>query len=232
MKKIIVLFLLLAGSAQAGQFLETFAEVRAQVRAKLNINSTSSFLTDSTANQYIREGMLVVNPMVMFDKEVKTTVLTFKQNTYSLDTMLIGIISAEISRSDSVKTLKYVPRGEWYNQYVAPATAGKIGYEKWPSFFDYSDDQIFIYPTPTNPNLTDTLKIYGWQKVGSIDTVSTMTKMPEAYRVAVLDYVIYVAAKARSHPNTMLYYQDFQRDIAAINAAFNRKEAVSAPASR
>lgn len=223
-----IMLLSLAGSAQAGQFLETFDEVRAQARAKLNILSTSAYLTDSTANQYIREGMLALNPMVMYDKEVKTTVTTFKQNTYSLDTMMIGLISVEFSDGDSVKTLKYVPRGLWFEQYTHK-TGGKTGYEKLPSFYDYSDDQLFVYPTPTRAG--DTIKMYGWQKVGDLDTVSTLTKLPEAYRIAILHYVVYAAAEARSDPRTDRFFQNYQRATAVIGIAFNRKEPVGVKAS-
>lgn len=228
MKKILIALLLLAGSANAGQFLETFSEVRAQARAKLNINSTSAYLTDSTANQYIREGMLFVNPMMMYDKEVKATVTTFKQNTYTLDTMFVGLISIEMSKNDSVKTLKYVPRGQWYEQYVEKTT-GKTGYDKWPSFYDYSDDQLFLYPTPTRAG--DTVKMYGWQKVGDVDTVSTLTKVPEKYRLAVMFYVAYAAADARSDMKAQRLFQLFEAAMQSAVAYYERGGAASAKAS-
>lgn len=225
MKKIILVAILLCPSAFAGQYLSTFSAVRAQARAKLNVSSSSAYLTDSTANQYIREGIIFINPMVMYDKEVKTFTSTFKQNTYSLDTMMIGVISVEFSKNDSVKTLKYVPRDMWFDQYPR-STVGEKGWEKFPAFFDYSDDQIFIYPTPTR--VGDTMKIYGWQRVGDIDTVSTLAKLPEAYRIAVMWYVIKEAAKARTDPRTASFEQSFAEAVAVVNSGLNRREVKSA----
>lgn len=226
MRRITILFLVVAASGvMAGQYLATFAQVRSEVKNSLNITGTT-YVTDSTLNGFIREGIVTVNPILRGVKATSAFVTSVRQNTYNLDSLTIGIMSVEWAKGDSVKTLTYMPRHLWYER-LTKTVFQEIEYAARPSYYDYTDNQIFLYPTPIISG--DTIKVLGFKRITGIDTLTTLSAMPEAYRAAVYKYVLWRVAASKQHPMTQVYYGEYvaARDLIAL--AF--RGVVNAPAN-
>lgn len=212
MKRItIIVFLLLAHSAFASEWLSSFSQMRSLVRSALNTSGTT-YVSDSTLNEFIREAIVTINPQLRGEREVKSFTTSHSQNTYALDTLTIDIISVEWSYNDTIKSLVYVPRSQWGEQ-THKETKDKSGYEKRPSFYDFTDSLIFLYPTPTKTG--DTIKVLGVQRLTGMDTLTSLLAMPEAYRVAILKHVIWRLSSSKQHPLTEMYWQD---DLSSRNS--------------
>lgn len=199
MKKLLILLLLpmvwFADGHAAEQFA-TFKAVRYSVRQSLGFDTSSiNALTDSALNVIIREGIVVVNNAAHCDKVEWVFTTAYLDNTYDIDSNIIGIISVRWQKSDSVKSLLYVPQNQWYTQEHKTTSGQKDGYLRRPSSYDYTDDVLFLYPTPTIKGSDyDTIFVVGWRAIPSLDTVSTLSAIPEKYRPIVVKYTSWQAA--------------------------------------
>ena len=221
MKKItvIVVSMLLAANTFGGQALSSFSSIREQVRNRLNLSASStSYLSDSTINGHIRTGIIEVNPLLRGVKGTNTFVTTLNQNTYSLDSLAIGVVAAEWSYNDTVKALNYVPRARWYELETKTTRVGKDGWGSRPSAYDYTYSQIILYPTPTKSG--DTIKVTSWKRITGMDTLTTLSAMPEAYREAVLNYVVWQVALSKQHPTAPIRKEEYERSLVNLGAAF------------
>lgn len=226
MKRITLIALLIASSVLSAEYLSTFSAVRSEVKSALNISGTT-YVSDSTLNGFIREAIVTTNPTLRGNKTVTSFVTSYYQNTYSIDTLLIDILSVEWSYNDSVKSLVYVPRSKWYEQ-AHKETKDKSGYEKRPSFFDFTDDQIFLYPTPTKTG--DTIRVLGVSRITGMDTLSSLATVPEEYRPAILKYVIWKVASSKQHPLSDRYYNEYVMARDMISVVF--RGVFNAPATK
>lgn len=218
---IILTWLVLASTASADQFLATFEEVAWQARRDLNVDTAgNAYLTDTVAYQKIREGIALINPLLKGDKATTVHITSFHQNTYTLDTTFVGIISVEWAKGDTVKGLVFVPRERWY-EMEHKSTKGKKEYLERPSYYDYTEDQLFVHPPPRI--IGDTIKVLGWKRLSYMDTLSLLLGIPEAQRVVVLKYVIWQAGKAKGNPLTQIFRDDYLEARAAVNMVFNNR---------
>jgi hypothetical protein len=219
MKKILLLLLLLPCMASAGQYLETFDGVKVRARQKLNVSSSASYLTDTAFANYIRDGMVEVNTVMgaIVTPSVITTGVNV--NTYSLDSLTVKILSVEWSENDSVKALEFVPRRMWAEKNHK-STVGEAGWLKIPSYYDNTETQIAIHPPPSRSG--DTIKIISEKRIGNIDTVSTLSAIPEKYRVAVLRYVVWQAAEDMGHERAAEFKAAYDRTVANLLAIYGR----------
>lgn len=213
MKKILILLLVLTGGvASAADFMDSFSAYRSQIRRKLGVDVTNTtYISDSTLNEYIREGVVMVAPLVKGDRAIRTVNVQYRRTDYTLDSLVTGVQSVTICKNDTVKALLYVPQNLWYQQEHRTTVGQQDGYLKRPSYYDYFDNTLLIYPPPTL--LGDTIKINTWQKIGNISAVTSLTNLHPFARVAVLKYACWQAAQGRQHPMTGLFQQEYEKSL-------------------
>jgi len=220
MKKIMFLFIMLfATSVWSADYADSFSEYRIQVKNALGVATTNStWVSDTTLNDMIRQAVVAVGPIVRPKKETFSFVTTYQQGAYSLDTTVLGLITVYFEENDKIRTFLYTPKEKWYQLF--PNDTSK-DYSIGPSYYDYIDDKLFLYPTP--PVNGDTIKYEAYTKINSISALDSLSLVPQQYRTAVLDYVCYRVATLKQHPLTEVYYRNYQESISIINATLNRR---------
>lgn len=216
-KKFLVLSLVLLGvAALAADYMDSFSAYRSQIRRALGVDVTNTtYLSDSTANEFLREGVMTVTPQIGGDRSIDTTFRTaFWKSNYKLDTFTMGVRAVAISKNDTTKGLLYVPMSLWYQQEHKTTTGQQDNYLKRPSYWDYFDNTLWIYPPPTIAG--DTLRIFTWKKPRYISDTTNLTALHPMARLAVLKYAIWQAAQARQHPMAGAFKSEY--DVALFNA--------------
>jgi len=219
---VLFVFLLFINGGGA-DFLGTFDNYNDQIHIKLGLaTSETSLLSDTNCNQFVREAVIATMPYIRGDKVVLNVTTTYRQNTYSLDSTLLGISAVFWSKNDSLKVLKYTPIENW-GEVIKTETSGKQnGYDKRPSSYDYIDDKLFVYPTPTYP-YGDTLHVVAWRKVPDIAAYDSLSVIPQQFRNPILLYATYLAAYSMGHPMTELFKAEYEKAISLVNAAINSR---------
>lgn len=223
---LIMAMLVLCGSVRAatvtGIYLDSLRNYRVQVLIYLNIDTTNTtYVTTGALDHLIREAIVTNMVLMRCDKTIdSTTVTKFRQNTYALDSLMLGVSSVEWSKNDSVKALMYVPRSHWY-EMEDRSTVGQKNFAERPSYYDYDDDRVYLFPTPTV--VGDTIMITGWQGIGTIDTISAFSSIPQKYRAPIARCAAWLVVKAKQHPLTETYKKDYMELLATINAALNSR---------
>jgi len=221
MKRITILFMFILlgySASDAGQFLATTTDVAWQVRRKFDVDtsSTSKFLSADVANALTREAIVTVNPLLRGIKSVDTVLMVGLQDTYTLDTLTLGVSSVEWINSANTRKITYRPRASWGD---GKSDASLLGEENpKPQHFDYTETELTFYPPPIKTG--DTMIVSCWKRVGDIDTVTVLTFMPEAYRVVVMKYVTWAVALAKQHPLVEMYWRDYESTLKTTIEAF------------
>jgi len=216
----LLFILFVAVNVSAADFLDDFTGYGVKMRQSLGISgSATGMLDDTTANNFVREAIVTLSPLIKPRKATTTIITTYRQNAYSLDTLVSGIIAVEWSKNDSVKSLVYVPRNLWYEQYSKVTKDKKDPYQQRPSYYDFIDGTIYLYPVPSAVR-GDTIKIMGWEKLPNFISADTLEIIPLIYRVAILKYAVYLAARARSNPMTPMYLRDYEQAIAILRGEY------------
>lgn len=230
MKKILFALLLFATPLSASDFLGTFKQYRNHIKRKLHIDTSNvSILADTTLNEFIREAVITNMPLTQADKVKLVDTTIGRQNAYALDTTLLSVDAVLWNKYDSVKAISYKPMSLWYIE-LRDGTSGKIGgYDKRPSFYDYDDDNLYLYPTP---NITgDTIEIYGWRKVPDIAAHDSLGVIPQAYRPVIAWWATYLAADAISSPRAETIKAAYEEALARLNLTINRRNHIEEPDS-
>lgn len=224
MRRLIFLLLLLlpVGASAADELFNNMDDALIYMRQTLGYTTASSnALSDSAGRFFLRSGIVTINPIIRGDKVEWVFTLTYHQNAYAIDSNIIGVLSVEWKKLDSVKSLVYVPRAMWYNM-EHQSSKGQRGRLARPSYYDYNEDYLYLYPVPTEKTgAYDTIRVLGYRSVSDLDTVTSLTFMPEAYRVAVVKWAAWQAARARQHPLTESLRLEYLEQIAVINRIFH-----------
>ena len=224
MKKLLVLLILLlfCTTIQGADVLEVFEQYRHGIKQSLGLDVTSSAIADTTLNEYVRRAVLQIIPLLKPRFIEDSIVTTANDNIYSLDTLTLGISSVQWRTKDSVKSLIYAPREIWYQLPVKPnLSSEKNPYDKRPSYYDYADSLLFLYPVPTITS--DTFWIMSWYKLPTAFEDDSLFQIPVQYRTAILGYATYLAGRSRQHPLTEIFYRDYQEIVAILKQAYSRE---------
>ena len=224
MKKLLVLLILLlfCTTIQGADVLEVFQQYRHGIRQSLGLDTASAAISDTTLNEYVRRAVFQIIPLLKPRLIEDLIVTTANNNIYSLDTLTIGVSSVQWRRKDSAKSLIYAPREIWYQLSVNPNLASEENlYNQRPSYYDYADSQIFLYPIPTIAS--DTFYIMSWYKLPTAFEKDSLFQIPVQYRLAVLGYATYLAGRSRQHPLTEIFYRDYQEIVAILKQAYPRE---------
>jgi hypothetical protein len=191
-------------------FLLTTANYRNQIKRKMNIAiSNTTWETDTVLNELLREAIITVNPIIRGYKTTLTKVTRVDSSDYSLDS-LIGIMSVVWKRSDTVRSIPYLPREKWAT--ITPQNTYGYGdaYLERPIVYDYTDNLISLFPVPST---SDTIKIVGFQKIPNITVITQVSEIPQRYRVAVLKYATWLVARAHQHPYAQSYLDEYHESL-------------------
>lgn len=214
MKRLLFIILILASVAYGADFLDNFTEYRNQAKRNLNLNiANTSFLSDSSWNQFIREGAIEVMAAAHGVKRVYTDSLLRGTNVYSLDSLITNVITVWWQKGDSIKALLPVPMAQWY-QMEHKTCRGKKGFDLRPSYYDNTEDKLFLFPTPFKNG--DTIKIIASVKIPDIAALDSLDIIPEQYRTTVCDYVTWKAASSRGNFQSAIYERKYLSGIAKI----------------
>lgn len=216
----VVLFL---STAQSADLLDKYRDYRYAIKQALGIDTASTMYADTTLNQFIRLSQLHVSPLIRFRQKEFSVITTYKQNRYTLDTMITGIEVVEWKKIDSVKSLIYAPKNSWYQLPVKQSKDEPEAYARRPSYYDYTDSLIFLYPVPIE--VGDTIRILAWVKLPNVASDSlALIAIPIEYRDAVLKYATYKTAQSRQHPLTeVVYKRDADEAIGILTRVYGRQ---------
>lgn len=221
MKKLFVLLLVLLGvAALAADYMDSFSTYRAQIRRTIGVDIADvTYVSDSSLNDYIREGVVLAGGLTKGEKAIRTVTTHFMRNDYAMDSLITGVMSVVISKNDTVKALLYVPQTLWFQQEHRTTVGQDDPYLRRPSYYDYYDGTILVYPTPTLAG--DTIKATCWQKVANISGATSLTSLHPLARVVVLKYATWQAAKAKQHPMTEMFRLEYESSVAVVNSILN-----------
>lgn len=228
-RRILLLLLLLPLMVIGGDLFLTYASVREYVKSELGYSASSTGpMSDSMMNVYIRISSVATNPSLQM-REVERVVITGDRlNKYALDS-LASIISVEWSKNDSVKSLVFVPRELWHEQtHTSCRGTDAKEWNRYPSYFDYTDSLLFIHPPPDGGS--DTLKILGVDRYANIDTSITLTHFPRKYRIAVAMRAAWKIGKAIQSPVTAALEKEYKEYKMEVGIATHQRGGVRAPA--
>lgn len=229
MKKYIytLVFLLLAVSPRA-EILDSLRHYSVEMRYSLGYTSSSSnSLTDTVAHTLVREAVNRMTALLRPIKRVETFTTSYRQSSYGLPDSALGVISVYWRKGDSIKTLQYLPIEEWSRTVATKTDENKDGQGSRPSYYDYIEDSVFVYPAPTNwGGLVDTFRVVTWGRINNLSSASDLSEIPVQYRPAVLDYATMKAAARRQHPFTEMFINLYRETMQSLNTSLNaRKEA-------
>ena len=219
MKRLLVLFLILCSGAQGAGLFDDFTSVNAQVRAKLGLAATDTVtISDTVIHQFAREALLTIN--VNFQGTVKRDTLypTFYENTYQLDSLTAEVITVWWENKDSLKSLIYLPKNQWYEQKVK-LLKGKKGFEVRPSFYDVeiidsATVLLVLYPTPVIP--VDSTFIVSYVALTANIRTTASLSIRRNLQLAVVNYTAYLCALHLSSPKVETLYRDFMFSIGGM----------------
>lgn len=225
------LTLLLACNALGADFAGSFSEYRSQIRLLLGLTTTNTtYGSDSTFNQCIRQSVIAVNPIIKGKKQTYKVAISSSVDSYTLDTGIIAVDNVEIFRTKTLKQLKYVSR-ETFWQMPKDDNAGKTGKPALPDYYDWTDGSIYIWPPPEVSSVGttsgDSLRITATKQIPSIAAVDSLVIIPQEYRTAIVQYATWLVARSRNHPMTEIFRRDAIEAIQMVNVALNQRKAPS-----
>jgi len=204
---VVVLILVCVGSVSAGDYLGTYANLCAQVRVNMGLDSASSGPVSSAEfGIFTRQGIMEQANIAHAIKGVRSVTTTRGIYAYALDSMVLGLSGIEWVKGDSVKPLVQID-AQSYRDKKINGLIGKEGYDGRPSWYRYSDDSLYLYPVPWKTG--DTIKMHTWEKPINIDTLSTFAQLDVKYRQGVFHYVLWRVALAKTHPAAQIFQQEY-----------------------
>lgn len=228
MKKYLVILLLLTSTSQSADILETFKNYRHNIRRCFDVDTSDvGFVSDSTLNEFIRISVITISPTIKATKKIFVDTTVFRRKTYSLDSTIVGIDNVFWEKGDSIKSLTYTPVDQWQAALgdLIKFLAEGEELERRPFLYDYTDDELLLYPTPIIGG--DTIKIMAWRKIPSIAAVDSLAIIPQNYRSAILHYACYMVARAKQHSLKNDFKDDYREAMSFILS--NEGSKVEAP---
>lgn len=208
--------------AYSADYADSFSEYRIQIKNNLNVKITNTtWISDSTLNDFIRASIIKVSPIVRSNKTQFKFTTRNLIGSYSLDTTVVGVIDVAWSSNNYLKVMMYAPKSIWYTFENKSTIDGKDVYAKRPSYYDYIDGTLFLYPVPTTTG--DTVVIDAYTKITSLSASDNLDDIPQVYRTAIVDYATYLAARSKQHPDRAMYYQNYLESVQLINQSVNRR---------
>ncbi len=219
-----LLIILLASSVQGADILENFKNYRHLIRQAFDVDTVDTdFMDDSTLNQFVRISVITLTAPLQSNKKIFTDTTVFRQKQYALDSTIVTIYDVFWEKQDTIRPLAYMKVGNWskgigdLKKFLADEGQSL---EKRPYFYDFTDDEILLYPTPINGG--DTIKIMALRKVPSLSAVDSLATVPQNYRAPIYHYACWLVARAKQHPLKEDYRLGYTEAIAFLRASEGR----------
>lgn len=210
---IFVLFATVAFSAE--DYLDSLQEYSAVISQNLNISTSSSSCPDSMKFRSVRSAAIVVAQAIYGNFVLDTVVATANDYDYGIDSVL-KIKYVTFKNTDTVLPLTYAPMVEWRNLKIKKTLSGQAGALAHPSFYDWDNGYLFLYPTPS---VADTFIVYGYGKLINIIGDSTfVTNLEVNYRPALEACATSLTAlKLKMYDDYTAWWAVFEKEVALIN---------------
>lgn len=213
MKRLILIvaqLLCMAGVASAID-LDNLLDYRHQMRRNLGLDTASTnALSDTSANEFVREAVMTVIPSGRYLREEFKFVTSYRDLDYSLDTSLVAVEAVVWTKNDSLKALTYAPMSAWVGADITNLV-GENGYNRRPSRYDYIEGTIYLNPTPVVAG--DTIRVVARTRVKNIAGAVDMSSIPQQFRWPILKCATWLAANARQDPRSVIFYQEYQNSL-------------------
>jgi len=219
---LIILLLVVCSSVQAARgHLDSLRNYEVQVKIYLNVDTTNTtYITTGALDHLIREAIITNMVLMRGDKTTDASkVTTALQNTYALDSLMLGVSAVTWVKNDSVKSLLYVPREKWYEMEHKITVGQEDNYQRRPSYYDYDDDNVYLFPVPHIAG--DTIEIAGWQRIGTLDGATAFSAIQQKYRTVIARCAAWLVADSKQHPSAAAFKNRWMELLSAINAATN-----------
>ena len=227
----LLFLMLLAPSVSAGSWLDTRTDYYTAARVKMGFKTTSTgALTDTAASLLWNEAVAMILPVNRGIKRLTTIVTSYRESTYALDSTLIDIEAVWFDSVGIIKPMKYLPVRFWRDQPHINADGTPNPFLARPSFFDYTDSVLIIYPTP-GQTTKDTMTVMGWHRLADVDTVTVSGVIPEMYRLAILYHMVWNHAKARGDNRVGAFKEELSLALNQIGLKLTRGGQVVADGS-
>ena len=201
MKKLYLLLILLyALPVQGASFLNDRTAYYQQTRLKLGVTiSSSRYLNDTTASRVLSEAVVAIYGTLGRPLRLDTIVTSYYRGVYAIDTALSGVEAVWIQKRDSTFLLTLKHPSTWGEQAHNTTLGQESPTLKRPSFYYYTDSLLLIYPVPAMGS-GDTIILLGPRRQPDITSDTSITDIPEKYRLAILNYMVWTWAEARTDP--------------------------------
>lgn len=218
---ILVLFLV-GADARSADYMDSLGKVESLVKQNLGMQSNTSGLADSLVALYVREGLVVLAPAVATRPFRDTITTTQYLMDYSLDSQMIEITKAFWKKKDTLVPVRYLPSDSFDYKFGASYTlAGKTGILAHPSYFDWVQGRMTLYPVPYITG--DTIIIDGLAKIKNVmlDT-GLMTQIAVSYRPLIAAYATMRCASSLGRDDKAAWwFQQLQFMSQALDITIN-----------
>jgi len=226
----LLIVLMLVSTVRSADLLENFTDYRHLMRMNLGVDTTDvEYLPDTNANQFIRVAAVTIVPITQSNKAIFIDTTAYKKSAYDLDSAILGIIAVQWVKQDTIKTFNYLPMEQWNLPFNEQLSDGSEEFPKSrrPLVYEYIEGKLFLNPTPIMGG--DTLRIIAWRKVLDIAVEDSLSTIPQQYRVPVLQYATWLAARSKQHPLTAMFKESYIEAIAIVGQSLNKRGASVSP---
>ena len=212
---IAIIILLASTNCFSGDpYLSGFDEIKQHVLMNMGWDiSNSTLVGDSAFNMFIRMAVCEVSDYLRGDESSEIITSVADQNTYTLDSTIIGIWAVNMNWGDSTKALIHYPMDKWEELVSNKTLEGKSGYQARPTYYDYDQDNIYLYPTPVVNS--DSIMVRHWKEVSGLGSLDSIPNVDMIYRTTIVRHVVWNIALARTDDRTASYEK-------AYNDALNK----------
>ncbi len=218
MKKLLLALLLMVSSVSAADYLGTYANLYAQVRVNMGLDSASSGpMSNAEMGILTRQGLMEAANIAHAIRKIRVATTTRGTYAYALDTSVIGVSGAEWVKGDTVKPLVLIGDQSFKAESYRGGLVGQHGMLGRPSWYRVTDDSLYLYPVPWITG--DTIKMYTWEKPRNIDTLSTFAQLEPQYRQVVFHYVLWRVALAKTHPAATIFQNEYVNYVKSLLGA-------------
>jgi len=212
---LLVLLLCVVSPVSAGDYLGTYANMCAQVRVNLGMDSASGGpVSNDEFGIFTRQGLMEVASIARAIRGIRIDTTVRGQYAYALDTSVMGVTGSEWVSGDTVKPFILVDDESFQAHALDKSLVDKQGVARRPWWYRVTDDSLYLYPVPCVSG--DTIKMYTWEKPINIDTLSTFAQIDIKYRQGVFHYVLWRVALAKTHPAATIFQNEYAAYIKSL----------------
>lgn len=201
-------------SSNGSDYMDATVDYRSMIKRKNGIATASTqWLSDSTLNELVKEGVIEVSNVVGPYVGTKNVYTQYKQMTYPLDSLVLRVIDVSWKKGDSIKSLIPKPMNDWAS-INRKFCEGYTDYEARPDVYWRVGSSLNVYPAPYIE--AETLLVTARLRIPNITAGSSLTLIPQNYRVAILKYATWQAALIKQSPLAGEFEKQYLESVAVL----------------